>query len=412
MNNLSLLYAEDDEETLEDTLFFLDGCCPTIYTATDGVDALKIYNESKVDIILLDINMPNMSGLDVLREIRKKDDKTQVVLISANSDSQTFVKAINLGISGYIIKPYNPKELKEMITKIAEKKFAIDIVDENVLVVYSDKKGFITDASSAFCKLTQYCKDELIGKTYSLIYHEDMPREFYNSTLSQISSAKVWSGEIKHKRKDSSEYWLHTTITPILGVNNLISGYISVGHDITQKKEIQQLSITDSLSGLFNRAHFDNIIEKEISRSKRYDTYFSFIMIDIDFFKQYNDIYGHQSGDEVLKKVSDVLSSYTKREDDYAFRLGGEEFGILTIGLNEEKSIKITNMLIEGIRSLKIMHKGSAISDILTISAGLYSAKGSDVFDKDLIYLETDKALYKSKHNGRDMLSVVKGKNE
>ncbi len=407
MNNLALLYAEDDRETREDTLYFLDGCCPIIHTAVNGEEALKIYNEFKIDLILLDINMPKINGMDILRKIRQKDNKTKIIFISAHSDSQNLISAINLGISAYIVKPYNPKELKEVITRIADKKFEKDIVDDNVVVSHTDKNGVIIDVSSAFCKLSRYPIEELMGKTHKIISHEDTPADIHKDMWNTISSGKKWIGEVKNKSKDLSEYWVLSTITPLFGLNNSITGYISVQNDITQKKEMEYLSRTDALTGLFNRGYFNKIIEKEISSSKRYNTYFNFLMIDIDYFKQYNDTYGHQAGDNVLKEVSCVLSNYSKRDRDFVFRLGGEEFGILTTGIDDIKIKKLANMIIDDIINLNILHENSCVADVLTVSIGLYMAKGSDILDKETIYFETDKALYKSKNGGRNMLSIV-----
>ena len=407
MNNLSLLYAEDDEEVLENTVYLLDGCCPIIYTANNGEDALNIYKEKKIDIILLDINMPKMSGLDVLREIRKKDNQTQVVFMSAFSDSLNLISAINLGISAYIVKPYSPSDLKDIIKKIADKKFTQDAIDDNVVISHTDKNGVILDASTAFFKLCQYSKDELIGRTHMLIAHEDTQRVVYDEIWRTISAGEIWEGELKNKKKDGNFYWVNLSITPLFATNNKISGYISVQHDITLKKEMEYLSITDGLTGLYNRFYFDKIINSEIARSKRYDTYFTFMMLDIDFFKQYNDRYGHQAGDEVIKKISDVLSKYTNREGDYAFRIGGEEFGILTIGLDLSTSQQLANNIIQNVLDLEIQHNDSNVSNVVSISIGLYNSKGENIFDTDLVYQKTDEALYESKHNGKNMLSIV-----
>jgi len=407
MNNLTLLYAEDDEEVLENTIYLLDGCCPKIYTAKDGQEALKIYKDEKIDIILLDINMPKMSGLDVLKAIREEDSETQVVFVSAFSDSTNLIKAINLGVSAYIVKPYSTLQLKETIKKIADKKFTKDAIDNNVIISHTDKNGYIFEASNAFYKLSQYSKNEIIGKSHKIISHKDTPSSVYENMWEVISSGEVWEGELKNKKKDSSPYWVDLTITPLFTAKNEISGYISVQHDITLKKEMELLSITDGLSGLYNRLYFDKIINIEIPRSKRYDTHFSFMMLDIDYFKQYNDTYGHQAGDIAIKKISDILNQYTKRESDYAFRIGGEEFGLLTIGLDLLTSTNLANNIIKDIKALAIEHKTSLVSDVLTISIGLYNSKGKNIFDTNIVYKQADKALYKSKNNGRDTLSIA-----
>jgi len=121
MNNLTMLYAEDDVDVLQDTLFLLGPYFKTSYTAQDGEKAFEIYNEKKPDIILLDINLPLMNGLDVAKKIREKDLQTPIVMITAYSDKEKLLNAINIGVSAYIIKPFKIAEIKQTIEKLIKK---------------------------------------------------------------------------------------------------------------------------------------------------------------------------------------------------------------------------------------------------------------------------------------------------
>lgn len=121
MNNLTMLYVEDDIDVLQDTLFLLGDYFKTSYTAQDGKTALKLFNERKPDIILLDINLPLMNGLDVAREIRATDSDIPIIMISAYSDKDKLLDAINIGVSSYIVKPFKIAEIKETIEKLIEK---------------------------------------------------------------------------------------------------------------------------------------------------------------------------------------------------------------------------------------------------------------------------------------------------
>ena len=121
MNNLTMLYAEDDVDVLQDTLFLLGPYFESSYTAQDGEKALEVYNDKKPDIVLLDINLPLMNGLDVAKKIRETDLQTPIVMITAYSDKDKLLNAINIGVSAYIIKPFKIEEIKQVIEKLIKK---------------------------------------------------------------------------------------------------------------------------------------------------------------------------------------------------------------------------------------------------------------------------------------------------
>lgn len=127
-------------------------------------------------------------------------------------------------------------------------------------------------------------------------------------------------------------------------------------------------------------------------------------MIDIDFFKLYNDTYGHLAGDESLKKVASVLLKYAKRSSDFAFRLGGEEFCLIASSLNEQQSYELANHLRKDIEGLKIEHINNQASNFLTVSIGLIVKNNFEFSNVNSIYKEADDALYKAKDNGRNRI--------
>ena len=165
-------------------------------------------------------------------------------------------------------------------------------------------------------------------------------------------------------------------------------------------------SITDGLTGLYNRKYFDNILDETTIVSKENNWCSTFVMIDIDFFKQFNDTYGHDAGDIALKTVSKILDTLFNEEYDYVFRLGGEEFGILVFDIDRNRLEDRLKSLQKTIASHKIKHEASKTS-FLTISMGvvmidknIYSLSRTD------IYKLADKKLYQSKEHGRDQYTI------
>ncbi|WP_373073198.1 diguanylate cyclase domain-containing protein [Sulfurimonas sp.] len=282
----------------------------------------------------------------------------------------------------------------------------LDIVDKNVITSTTDTKGVIIKASQAFCDISGYSKDELIGKHHNIVRHPDMPKELYKELWSYIKNGKQWSGEILNRRKNGSSYWVETTITPQYDKNNNLISFTSIRHDITDKKNIEILSITDELTNLYNRRFFNKTIEKEINRARRDGKFLSFMILDVDHFKLYNDTYGHIYGDTVLKKIGEVLSTNTKRTSDYAFRLGGEEFGIIFSGVNKECSFEFAKKIIKEIEELKIPHEKNSASKYVTASAGLIVKKDESLKDSDNIYASADQLLYEAKESGRNKVII------
>lgn len=290
---------------------------------------------------------------------------------------------------------------------IAQKKIEdyVDILDQNVITSKTDKEGTITYVSQAFCNISGYTKEELLGQTYRMVRHRDMPDEFYTHLWNTISSGKSWHGEIKNRRKDGSFYWVDSTITPQFKKGKII-GYTAIKHNITNQKIIEILSITDSLTKLYNRRYFNKVFENEFLRAKRDGKYFSFIMLDVDHFKDYNDRYGHQEGDAVLESLGTLLQGVVKRTSDFAFRLGGEEFGIVFSDLDPAQSFEFAKSIQEGIENLHIKHRDNTASTYVTASLGLVTLKGEALVSSEKIYLYADELLYQSKEQGRNRVSM------
>jgi len=162
--------------------------------------------------------------------------------------------------------------------------------------------------------------------------------------------------------------------------------------------ETEYLSVTDGLTGLYNRRHFDLNIEREYMRTKRYPAELSLALVDIDFFKKVNDTFGHQYGDYVLREISDIISA-SFRKTDMIFRYGGEEIAIVMPGTSLENSLIPLGRLREKIAQHKFEYNGEETS--LTISVGV-SANSAEVSSQTVLVECADKALYKAKQDGRN----------
>ena len=281
----------------------------------------------------------------------------------------------------------------------------IKIVDENVLTSSTDLDGNITYASEAFCEISGYTKDELIGTNHRIIRHSDMKESTYKELWETITSGKTWKGEIKNKKKNGDYYWVKASISPMFDNKGEIISYTAIREDITDKKIIEEISITDGLTNIYNRRYFDEIFPKIINEAKRKNELVAFVFMDIDHFKQYNDNYGHQKGDEVLINFAACLKQSLHRSSDYTFRVGGEEFAVVYQMETKEKAVEFANNLRKNIENLKIEHKYSSVSSYITASMGLICKNANEIVI-DEIYKQADDLLYQAKRSGRNQVKV------
>ena len=170
---------------------------------------------------------------------------------------------------------------------------------------------------------------------------------------------------------------------------------------------LEKLSMYDGLTNIKNRRYFDETFEKTFSEIKRDKKSLAVLMIDIDFFKPYNDNYGHGQGDETLRKVAKALEKTIKRASDFVARYGGEEFVILLKDINKDGVEAVANNLLNAIRELKITHEFSKIENYVTVSIGVsYYNSSSDITKLELL-LKADETLYNVKNSGRNNFAIL-----
>ncbi|WP_414932585.1 diguanylate cyclase [Vibrio europaeus] len=168
-----------------------------------------------------------------------------------------------------------------------------------------------------------------------------------------------------------------------------------------EKNKIEQLSITDPLTGLFNRRYYNKKLPTEILRAQSTQDWLSFVIIDVDDFKQYNDHYGHLNGDKQLVEFANALKKQCQQSSDYCFRLGGEEFGVLFTGRSPEEAISFVNQIRLEIESLQLEHQFSRASDVITASFGIVTTN-KPKYTMEQLYETADAALYDAKESGRN----------
>jgi diguanylate cyclase (GGDEF)-like protein/PAS domain S-box-containing protein len=279
-----------------------------------------------------------------------------------------------------------------------------ELIDTNIISCITDLKGNFLDISSAFASISGYDKNTLLKSNYELLQHPDTTDEFYTHIWNGIAAGQVWNGEIQHTNRKGDTYWTEVAVYPKRNEHGIITACSAIHQDITDRKNIEKLSVTDDLTGLYNRRFFNITIARELNRAQRENKLLSFAMLDVDYFKQYNDHYGHQKGDEVLTAIGQTLSHKLGRGSDSCFRLGGEEYGIIFVDLSPADSLQFIEDIRISIEKIGIEHRWSDVAEVVTVSAGLLSVTPGPGVTVDSIYRKADEALYQAKSLGRNQV--------
>ena len=420
LQNQKALIVDDSRLVRNHVAHFFNTLYIDSLQAKDPKEAIEILNREKnIKIVTLDYNMPIMNGAELTKKIRRKYSNDELITIGVTGELSEEIKYqfLKNGANDFLTKPiikeeFNTKILNHLsnIKMLDDTKLHLDLMNRYIITSRTNKKGIITEVSDAFCKISGYTEEELIGKPQSIVRHPDMSKQTFKELWDTIQSGKIWSGEIKNRAKDGTEYWTHSTIEPIFLDNNKqeiddIIAYSSIRIDITDKKRIEKISITDGLTNLYNRRYFNMTLPEKLDESKNKNSYIGFIIFDVDHFKQYNDTYGHQAGDDVLIALGSTIKKSTG-EGNIAFRLGGEEFGVIFFDLDKKQSLEYANGIKDNIENLKIKHEKNSASDFITASMGLILLK-DEYLDIDEIYKKADEALYFAKENGRNQVKIV-----
>ncbi|MAX33607.1 MAG: hypothetical protein CME72_11155 [Halomonadaceae bacterium] len=277
---------------------------------------------------------------------------------------------------------------------------------DGILVTDASKR--IIDTNPAFTRLTGYKQEEVLGKRPNLLSSGKHDSGFYQSMFAAVEERGFWTGDIWNTRKDGSQLIENTTISAIRNDHGEIINYIGVFRDITQRRlnqaRLERMASYDTLTGLFNRGHFNILLERQLESLEFTQTGIAVLFLDLDDFKPINDRFGHASGDELLVEISRRLKRLM-RANDLTARFGGDEFVIALNGLGTaEKARKVAKKVLDDIVQPFALDNGELVT--VSASVGIAFTTTHDTTSSALLDA-ADAAMYEAKQQGKNCIAVA-----
>ena len=322
--DLTLLYVEDNQDAREMTAMIFEDFFKDIILAVDGNDGLEKFKENHIDLVITDINMPGMNGVDMCEKIREINNEVPLIILSAHNEDNYFMKSIQVGVNGYILKPIEIEQLTNLLGRViqnyknakeAKENFHLleeykEATNQGSIVSKTDQKGIITYVNDAFCEISGYKREELIGKNHNIVRHPDNPKSIFADMWHTIKDEKkIWKGIVRNKTKSGKSYYVSSLVMPIMDIEGNVLEYISLRNDIT---EIMHPS-KQLLNAIKN-------FKKPI-----------LIYMKLDKFDMLEDFYDN----ETVEKIEEHAATHLQKrfseiyEFDKIYQLGNGEFAFL-----------------------------------------------------------------------------------
>ncbi len=413
--------------------------------ATDGETAIEAVEIEPPDLIILDIKMPGMDGYEVCQSLKLNDATKDIPIIFISALNEVFdkVKAFDVGGIDYITKPFQEEEVlariksqltikqqqrllekekerlkqeiekrKEIEASLYQSRALISSIVNNSLdgvaaleAVRNPRTGNIEDfrcliVNPIMAKIFNQQSEDLIGKLVFKRFINKVELNSFDDFVGVVETGISLQKDFSYEYKGEKRWYSCIAV-------KLTDGFSVTVRDITERKkqelELNNFASIDSLTGISNRRIFDQTLTKEWQTCQREKQLLALIIMDIDYFKKYNDYYGHQKGDNCLILVAQATSKVLKRPRDLVARYGGEEFAIILPNTDRKGAMTIADMIQQQIKELAIPHERSEVSPFVSVSLGISCVIPTAESSLNTLVDMSDRAMYTAKHQGRNM---------
>ncbi|OFZ67351.1 MAG: hypothetical protein A2V79_07660 [Betaproteobacteria bacterium RBG_16_56_24] len=410
MKSTSVLYVEDDPDIREQLSRYLERRVGKLYTAANGMEGLEAWRRHKHDVVVTDIMMPVMDGLKMAEAIRMENPSVPIIVVTAFNETEFLLKAIDLGIDKYVIKPINTELLLQAIRKSVagvkadlEMRLAATVFDASSdAILITDSENRIIDVNAAFCEITGYSKEEALGQTPTILSSGRQDAERYHTLWENLKETGRWSGEAWSRRKNGELYTEWLTINSVKNNHGETTHHVAIFADITEHKQaeenVHRLAHYDALTDLPNRTLFNDRFSQALINARRKRCRAAVMFMDLDRFKVINDTLGHSTGDLLLQVMTARLKDCV-RQGDTVSRLGGDEFAILLPELGEVEDAYLTAQNLLEAATIPFMLQGQELNISASIGISIYPDDGVSA---ETLMKNADIAMYRAKEEGRN----------
>ncbi|HZF69344.1 diguanylate cyclase domain-containing protein [Sulfuricurvum sp.] len=376
-------------------------------------------NNSFLEIVALHKeDLENLNYFDLVADEYKEFEINQLRFLKQNDSVGPYEslyidrngRSVPVKISGkllYILKiPYvwlSVDDIKEFKAREAKLLLSDTVFHNTTEVIFiTDANKNIVKVNEAFTEVTGYTPEEVLGRNPKILKSGKHDSHFYEEMFKLINTTGKWHGEIWNKRKNGEIYPSLQSISAVYDKSGKLIRYVSILSDITLQKEYEEQLIKhshhDTLTGLPNRLFFNQILQQTLSRAQRSHKVFALFFMDLNQFKEVNDTYGHDIGDELLKIVAMHLKENIRAED-FAARLGGDEFVIIFESIHQrDEAIAVAKNLIAKVKQPLLINDTEILPSI-SIGIAFYPEHGNET---SKMLKNADKAMYYAKHHTQE----------
>ena len=435
-----ILIVDDEPRMRASLAMLIEGDGREITQCASGTAALAILEKRGIAIALLDINLPDISGLDILKWISGNHIPTSVIMVSGDDSIDSAIQALRYGAVEFVRKPGDMAHIKHKVDNALHRRHLEHrhalmmarleqserlhrfLVENSPDLIYTlDDQGRFLFVNNRFESMLGYSRDEVIGKHYSTVVFDDdreLVRFVFNERRSDNRAAANVEVKLKAKHEGRTRTYESRCVVTMLsavgiygegkgGQTGNFMGTYGVARDITERKIAEETisfqALHDHLTQLPNRRLFKDRLELAITQARRHARMVGVMFVDLDRFKLVNDTYGHAEGDELLKSVAQALRRCVRAGDTLA-RQGGDEFMIL---LHDIHSMEEALGVAEKIRlatNQPFMLEGTERLVSVSIGIALYPEHGEDI---ETLTRNADAAMYRTKTTGRNGASAA-----
>jgi len=409
LHGLDLLIVEDDDVSALLISRVLSRYGARVEIAADGSEGLKKFQEQRFPIIITDINMPGMSGLELVSRIKVFDPDTQIIATSANRDSDCLASALELGFSEYLFKPIEVEKLLLGVQRcrdIAAVKQQLYNEREKFRTVVESMAEAITVKDLDFRILYQNrAMTEMLGDWTGSACYKFFGRDEPCQDCPTVQTVKDGQPHTSCRSFQLGDKTLHieSNASLLRDSRGIVTGTVEIIRDVSERikneQTIRDLAFLDPLTGLANRRLFEDRLEQAIAKSRRYDMQFGLLTLDLDYFKEINDTFGHEAGDQVLQEAAERIRACCKRDLDTISRLGGDEFCIIFTDCEGKELLTVIaeQLLDQFSRPFQL----TDTQVVVTTSIGISMFPDNGSLMKEL-EIASDRAMYAAKKAGRN----------